>query len=192
MATTPSPLDRPPPEDFEWCLDESVGYLMARVRSTMASETNQLTVAELDITSTQASILLLLKRGALSGADLAREYGLDASAVTRLLDKLEQRGLVTRVRSSADRRVVNLQLTDEGRLIVARLKPLYIQVMERMLAGFTQEEAGFLKSLLRRIIVNCEQPRTAPPLAGTPAVASQRQVKAAERAADRESGGDGS
>jgi DNA-binding MarR family transcriptional regulator len=153
-------------DDFEWCADESVGYLMARVRSMMANETNQLTVLALDITSTQASMLLLLKRGALSGADLAREYGLDASAVTRILDKLEKRGLINRVRSSADRRVVNLALTDTGRQMVSRLKPLYAQALERMLAGFTQEEAGFLKSLLRRIIVNCEQPRTAGPVSG--------------------------
>ena len=124
----------------------------------MSSEVQQLTQAEVELTSTQASMLMLLKHGQMSGADLAREYGIDASAVTRLLDKLEQRRLVCRTRSESDRRVVHVALTDDGRAMLLRLMPLYSQVLDRMLAGFSAEEAGFLKSLLRRIIFNCEAP----------------------------------
>ena len=139
-------------------LDESVGYLLARVRSKMSSEVQQLTQAEVELTSTQASMLMLLKHGPMSGADLAREYGIDASAVTRLLDKLEHRQLVHRTRSASDRRVVHVALTAAGWEMIVRLIPLYTQVLDRMLAGFSPEEAGFLKSLLRRIIFNCETP----------------------------------
>lgn len=188
-VSTATVSDRLTSDDFEWCADESVGYLMARVRSKMANETNQITVAELDLTSTQSSMLLLLRHGALSGAELAREYGLDASAVTRLLDKLEKRGLVSRVRSQADRRVVNLELTDDGWTMVARLGPLYTKVLERMLAGFTHEEAGFLKSLLRRIIINCEQPRE--PSAASPGMpTSQKPARPSQGDAGRASGRD--
>ncbi len=133
-----------------------MGYLLSRVRSTMASELQQATQADFDLSSTQASMLMLLKHGQLSGADLAREYGIDASAVTRLLDKLERRGLVVRTRSESDRRVVHLALTPDGWTVIEGLRPLYAKVLDRMMADFTQEEAGFLKSLLRRIILNCE------------------------------------
>lgn len=122
----------------------------------MSSEVQRLTQPEYELSSTQSSMLMLLKSGQLSGAELARQYGIDASAVTRLLDKLEQRGLVIRTRSASDRRVVNLELSTDGRAIVDKLRPIYAQVLEQMLAGFSDEEAGFLKSLLRRIILNCE------------------------------------
>ena len=75
----------------------------------------QHTMAELGITSTQASIVFMLAAGqGVTAADLAREYGIDASAVTRLIDRLEKRGLLSRVRSEEDRRVVRLALTPEG------------------------------------------------------------------------------
>lgn len=138
------------------CADESVGYLLARVRSSMSGELQQLTQGAFEMSGTQASMLMLLKHGHKTGADLAREYGIDASAVTRLLDKLEDRGLVTRCRSEADRRVVHLVLTPAGWAFVERLRPLYAQVLDRMLAGFSADEAGSLKSLLKKIILNCE------------------------------------
>jgi len=146
-----------PSQQFD-CADEHIGYLFARIRSTMSSEVQQLTQAEFELTSAQASMLMLLKSGQLSGADLARAYGIDASAVTRLLDKLEHRGFVTRVRSEADRRIVHLRLTVEGRAMIEGLKPLYKKVLQRMLAGFCEEEADVLESLLQRIITNCETP----------------------------------
>ena len=47
-------------------------------------------------------------------ADIARLACHDTGAVTRVLDRLESKGLIQRVRSESDRRVVNLQLTTEG------------------------------------------------------------------------------
>jgi len=142
------------------CADEHIGYLFARIRSTMSSEVQQLTQAEFELTSAQASMLMLLKSGQLSGADLARAYGIDASAVTRLLDKLENRGFVVRVRSEADRRIVHLRLTEAGRAMINGLLPLYRKVLQRMLGGFSEAEASVLETLLQRIITNCETPST--------------------------------
>jgi DNA-binding MarR family transcriptional regulator len=110
---------------------------------------------ERGITSTQASILLMVASGkCLLAAELAREDGIDASAVTRLIDRLEKRGLLTRVRSSEDRRVVRLALTAEGCAIAAKLPAIFTSVLDRLLSGFTPEEVGFLKSMLRRVLAN--------------------------------------
>ena len=57
-------------------------------------------MAELGITSRKpASCSCWRAASASLAAELAREYGIDASAVTRLIDRLEKRGLLTRVRS---------------------------------------------------------------------------------------------
>jgi DNA-binding MarR family transcriptional regulator len=145
----------PAPEISAYQLGESVGYLISRVKSTMSNEITQRTMAELGITSQQASILVMVASGkCLLAAELAREYGIDASAVTRLVDRLEKRGLLTRVRSSEDRRVVRLALTPEGQSIALRMPAIFNGVVDNLLAGFTPEEVGFLKSMLRRVLFN--------------------------------------
>jgi DNA-binding MarR family transcriptional regulator len=145
----------PPPEISAYQLGESVGYLISRTRSTLSNLVTQRTMAELGITSQQASILFMVASGkCLLAAELAREYGIDASAVTRLVDRLEKRGLLTRVRSNEDRRVVRLALTPEGQSIAVRMPAIFNGVIDNLLAGFTPEEVGFLKSMLRRVLTN--------------------------------------
>lgn len=148
----------PPPEVRDYDLGESVGYLISRVKSTMSNMVTQRAVAELGVTSQQASILFMVATGKCTlAAELAREYGIDASAVTRLVDRLEKRGLLQRVRSSEDRRAVHLALTPEGLAIAARMPAIFRSVTQHLSAGFTPEEVGFLKSMLRRILANsCE------------------------------------
>jgi DNA-binding MarR family transcriptional regulator len=144
-----------PSEISSYQFGESVGYLIARVRSTMANLVTQRTMAELGITSQQGSILFMVASGkCLVAAELAREYGIDASAVTRLVDRLEKRGLLSRVRSVEDRRVVRLALTPEGQDIAARMPAIFNGVIDGLLSGFTAEEVGFLKSMLRRVLTN--------------------------------------
>jgi DNA-binding MarR family transcriptional regulator len=151
--------DVPKSTPGEYVFGESVGYLLSRVRSTMWNMVTQHTTAELGITSTQASIVFMLAVGpGLTAADLAREYGIDASAVTRLIDRLEKRGLISRVRSDEDRRVVRLALTDEGRAMADKIPAIFTRVLDKLLGGFTPEEVGFLKSMLRRVLVNSCDP----------------------------------
>lgn len=161
--TDPTPT--PPPEVRDYDLGESVGYLISRVKSTMSNMVTQRAVAELGVTSQQASILFMVATGKCTlAAELAREYGIDASAVTRLVDRLEKRGLLKRVRSSEDRRAVRLALTPEGLAIAARMPAIFRSVTEHLSAGFTPEEVGFLKSMLRRILSNsCEASQSSNP-----------------------------
>jgi DNA-binding MarR family transcriptional regulator len=163
MSDAPPPV----PEISNYELSESVGYLLSRVRSTLWNLVTQHTMADLGITSTQASIMFMLASGrGLAAADLAREYGIDASAVTRLIDRLEKRGLITRVRSEEDRRVVRLALTDEGCALAGQIPAIFTMVLDKLLGGFTPEEVGFLKSMLRRILLNSGDPAAAAILGG--------------------------
>src|ERR1700744_3561652 len=149
------PSSTPDPEVSQYQLGESVGYLISRVKSTMSNLVTQRSMAELGITSQQGSILFMVASGkCLLAAELAREYGIDASAVTRLVDRLEKRGLLTRVRSNEGRRVVRLALTPEGHAIAARMPVIFTSVLDGLLSGFTPEEVGFLKSMLRRVLAN--------------------------------------
>jgi DNA-binding MarR family transcriptional regulator len=149
------PSSEPLPEFSDYALTESVGYLISRVSAKLWNMGTQRTMPELGITSVQGSVLFMIASGKCTlAAELAREYGIDASAATRVVDRLEKRGLLTRVRCSEDRRIVRLAVTPEGRAIAAQMPAIFTSVREHLLAGFTSEEVGFLKSLLRRALVN--------------------------------------
>ena len=150
--------------------EDSVGYLMRRVLSGLAHEIeHQLEASDL----TNAQWLPLLKLYMCQGstvAELARGCELDAGAMTRLLDRLEAKGLCRRVRSVADRRVVNIELTEEGRVAAVGIPVVLSGVQNACLAGFSAEEFETLKGFLRRMLANTpvKLPSPTPLIAGGP------------------------
>ncbi|RYG14898.1 MAG: MarR family transcriptional regulator [Burkholderiales bacterium] len=107
------------------------------------------------LTNAQWVPLLKLYMGTASTvAEVARECQLDAGSTTRLLDRLEAKGLVRRLRTSKDRRVVNIELTDEGREAAQKIPQVLCRVQNAHLNGFSEEEWNTLKQLLRRILDN--------------------------------------
>jgi DNA-binding MarR family transcriptional regulator len=71
--------------------------------------------------------------------------------VTRLLDRLERRGLATRTRESADRRVVIARMTNDGRQLLGKLQAGVTALHERQLAMLSQKTRQELRRLLQRI-----------------------------------------
>lgn len=139
-----------------YIVEESIGYLIGRARAQLAKSLDD-ALAPQGITHAQGGILLMLLSGRFDNASqLAREMYIDAAAMTRMVDRLEKRELIRRMQSDDDRRVSQLQLTDEGRLLAQQLPAVYIATRERNFAGLSVEEMGFLKSLLRRILANGE------------------------------------
>ena len=136
--------------------EQSVGYLMRRILSTVSQEVEH----ELEpsgLTNAQWIPLLKLYMGAASTvAEVARHCELDAGATTRLLDRLEAKGLLRRTRTSKDRRVVNLELTDEGRAAAEKIPAVLCRVQNAHLDGFTVEEWAHLKNMLGRILANAQ------------------------------------
>ena len=134
--------------------EESVGYLMRRILTTVAGEIER-EMGPNGLTNAQWIPLFKLSIGSASTvAELARECQLDAGAMTRLLDRLETKGLLRRVRSSEDRRVVNLELTDDGKSAAQQIPGVLCRVQNAHMKGFSHAEWQTLKSLLRRILEN--------------------------------------
>ena len=133
-------------------MEDSVGYLLSRSRAMLAKSLDAALV-ELDITHAQAGVVLMLASGKYAtAADLVREMYIDAASMTRMLDRLQKRGLVVRVPHAGDRRQVMLALSAEGNALAARLPVILTDVLNARFAGFSAEEIGFLKSLLRKFL----------------------------------------
>ena len=64
------------------------------------------------------AIKVIAQQGSVRISELAKRMYLHPATVGGILDRLEKRGLIARCRSKADRRVVDVELTDEGRRLV--------------------------------------------------------------------------
>jgi len=132
----------------------SVGHLMSRARTSLLAGLD----AELErfgLSGMQFAVLKHLAEGAAeTAADLCRYLHYDTGAMTRILDRLEQKGLVRRERCREDRRVVFLRLTAGGRAQLPRLLAAGTRVIDAHLAGFSQAEIDALKDYLGRMIDN--------------------------------------
>ena len=106
-----------------------------------------------ELTAQQYNALRLL-RGAhpdrLATLDLAGRLISRAPDITRMIDRLEQRGLVERERVPQDRRTVRVGLTDAGQALLEELDDQVRECHQRQLGHLNREELSTLKRLLHR------------------------------------------
>ncbi|CAN5843354.1 MarR family transcriptional regulator [soil metagenome] len=136
----------------QYRVEDSIGYLLARSRTKIAKSVDE-ALAQCGITYAQGSIVYMLSTGKYAtAADLSRELYIDAGSMKRMLDRLVLRNLIARTPSIADRRLMNLSLTPAGKVLAEKMPAIYVAVQNRNFAGFSLEEVGFLKSLLRKFL----------------------------------------
>jgi MarR family transcriptional regulator, multiple antibiotic resistance protein MarR len=146
----------------------SVGYLMGRARASLLSGLD----AELEpfgLNAMQYAVLKQLAEGsARTAADLCRYMYYDTGSMTRVLDRLEEKGLLRRERCREDRRVVFLRVAPAGRAQLPRLRAIGTRVLDEHLRGFSPAEVEALKHFLGRMIDNgrLAGPRTEAPRQG--------------------------
>jgi DNA-binding MarR family transcriptional regulator len=137
-----------------------VGQLMYRVRAAQMSALDEALaqdpdLAPLEISAAQYIIIsVVAKRGLDSAAQLCKDLSYDAGAMTRMVDRLEAKGLIIRRRCPEDRRCVNLELSDAGRAALPKLRACSVRVLNHFLRGFTQAEARQLEGYMRRMLQN--------------------------------------
>jgi DNA-binding MarR family transcriptional regulator len=134
--------------------DNSIGYLISKVRLELYSHVDR-ELAPYDMTAAQFSIMAhLAYEIADSASALCSGMSYDPGAMTRMVDRLEAKGLVRRVREQEDRRKVRLELTKEGRAAFPEMMARVVQVLNRLLKGFSKAEASQLQDFLKRMLAN--------------------------------------
>jgi DNA-binding MarR family transcriptional regulator len=140
---------------------KGVGHLLSRVRAEMLVALDKALEADaelsaLEISSAQFIVIaaLALAETAKSASDLCKGISYDAGAMTRMIDRLESKGLIRRNRRPDDRRVVYLELTEEGTRAYPRMRAVSMAVVNRFLQGFSAAEARQLESFLSRMLQN--------------------------------------
>ena len=140
--------------------------LMRAARAVTAGIEHRL--AARGLTTTQLGVLeALLHKGPLTHRELGRKVLTSAGNMTDVVDKLEARGLVARVRDTADRRQVRVELTDAGRIMIERVFPCHAADLARAMSGLDGRELRLLGDLLRRLGMAAAQSAAEPPVLET-------------------------
>ena len=142
-----------PPEEAP-----GVRTLITRARSALLSSFDT-ALEPFGVTGAQFEVLKNLARsGNETAASLCRALHYDTGSMTRMLDRLQEKGLVARERGTRDRRLVLLRLTHAGEALIPKIRPALRRALRRHLAGFTPEELASLKRYLGRLIENGQRP----------------------------------
>ncbi len=159
MGKTASPRRKPETEEGVYEVSsfrplEALGYLTARVRQTLADALEK-ELGPLGLTASQGIAIIGLTSGLASTAgEMCKGMPYDPGSMTRMLDHLERLGYLRRERSTQDRRVVKLVLTDQGKAVHARVIESAVRTLNRHLRGFSKQEVRQLEEYLRRILAN--------------------------------------
>ncbi|MDP3526503.1 MAG: MarR family transcriptional regulator, partial [Hoeflea sp.] len=145
MATN-NPLERP----------KSLGQVLTFATAATGAMCQELLAAH-DLTLAQWVILSALwRRDGMLVSEIADYTGNNAPAASRIIDRMAERGLVTRVPDGEDKRVVRVHVTEMG-LGLKHLEDFHERVNTQLLEGISAEEADTLFRLLRQVDANARR-----------------------------------
>jgi MarR family transcriptional regulator, organic hydroperoxide resistance regulator len=132
-------------------VDDFIGY---RIRSAYVAVRRHFDEAmkHLDLTQKQGGVLWLIgSNSGVSQIALANELGMDRASMMAIVDRLQDRGLIVRKRSSEDGRRQELYTTAKGRKVLGKAKTA-LAAHEKWIAGhFSSRELNALMDALQRI-----------------------------------------
>ena len=112
-------------------------------------------LAQFDISAAQLIVLAsVASEEADCASGLCKNISYDPGAMTRMIDRLEQKGLLRRLPRPDDRRTQSLELTPEGATLFPKLAAAKEAVQQRFLRGFSEDEQRMFEALLNRMLAN--------------------------------------
>ena len=134
-------------------IDQAVGYAVGHAAARIKMALRRIfAAAGHDVTPDQWVVLYrLFETDGLTQAELGERTVKDKTTITRILDRLESKRLLTRRRDSRDRRSQRLHLTPEGEATTRRIVPLVRTFAAAAYADLTEDDRDSLRRLLGRI-----------------------------------------
>jgi DNA-binding MarR family transcriptional regulator len=134
--------------------DRSPGRLLRRINRLLEKRIEK-RFSDSDLSFEEWMAIKLIHDGIVTTAgDLSKDFGISTGATTRLIDGLEDRGLVERDRIRSDRRMVILRLTAAGADRYHDKIPTMIESWSEILEDFDQAEVETMLSLLTKLLAS--------------------------------------
>ena len=137
-------------------LEKSLGFIVQRTALKMKNELNRV-FKPYGITPEQWGLLnYLWQKDGIAQKELSNKSYKDQPSVTRLLDKLEEKGLIIRRLNPRDRRELLVFLSYRGRELKDELVPLAAGYLQKMQQGMSEKDLDLLKLLLTKVYINLD------------------------------------
>lgn len=134
-----------------YTLEDQIGFRLRKAHQR-ASEIFNAVMAEFDVTPMQFAVLARLDDlGTVSQNQLGRHVAMDPATIFGVIGRLAKRGLVSQRADPGDARLSLIELTAEGRTLIAGMKRRGPEVSARTLSPLSAEEARVMLDLLQRI-----------------------------------------
>jgi len=128
-----------------------VARLISRAKNALEDELD-VKLAPFDITAAQYVVLSTLHSGRANiAAQICKELSYSPGAMTRMLNRLEQKGMIQKAPSLANRRTVQLELTEAGQRLFPRLLEASGTVIDQYFGAFSAQELDTLEALLLKM-----------------------------------------
>lgn len=145
-------------------MERRVGTVLAQVARLMRRAFDE-RAREIGVTRPQWQVLSVLRRHeGIRQAGLAEILEVEPITAARMIDRMQEAGMVERRADRADRRAWNLHLTDRGSEMIERLQPLAIETSDTAMAGVSEADKAQLLTTLETILGNL----TGKPAGGDP------------------------
>jgi len=113
-----------------------------------------LTLGEFDVL---AALRRSANRSSLTPSELIDALLLTSGAMTNRLDKLAEKGLISRCHSEEDRRSVTVALTDKGRELIDEAIEVHVSVLDELIKSISSEDKQLLNGILNKWLGQFEQ-----------------------------------
>ena len=145
------------PDTFHTC---TLGLLLGRA-TLLKDRIIDVHMEPYGVTAAQFKVLIIMAQFDVdTPAELCRHLSLDSGSMTRMLDRLEQKDLLARQRSEADRRQVRLVLTDAGQKLADLLPEIGANAMNELARAISPDELSSLEQILKKILLAAGDPIT--------------------------------
>lgn len=129
-------------------IDELISIL-AQFRKRITSTINDKLAS--GVTFSQLMLIKQISNEAKTVSELSNNLSISPPAVSKMLDQLFTLDIISRIRSSNDRRIVVIQLTDKGKEIVREAEQIRNEVFKEILSPLTEEEVQDFMNILNKI-----------------------------------------
>ena len=141
-------------------LRNSLAPLVSQVRMAVLTGVDQeflhdKEVAALEVTAAQFAIIAnVLKGNATSACELCNFMDYDRGAMSRMIDRLESKGLLRRVALAHTRRTMALEVTPAGRAAFPKMQACLARVVNRLVKGLTKTQVRGVEKALKQMLAN--------------------------------------
>ncbi|MEH7545228.1 MULTISPECIES: MarR family winged helix-turn-helix transcriptional regulator [Bacillaceae] len=127
-------------------------YLVLMQTSKAVQDCMRVEMSQYNLSITEFSVLeVLYNKGKQTIHQIGNCILISSGTMTYVIDKLEQRDLLSRHACVEDRRVIHVTLTDTGKEMMAKIMPKHLEFVDSMFCSLNKEEKEIFVKLLKKI-----------------------------------------